>query len=75
MEKKTRQHVDPAFLVGALREECQRLGSQSEFARVNDFSRGFISDVLAGRRDVTETLARKLGYRRLMLFEKSEETE
>ena len=48
-----------------LRRECRELGSQAEWARRNDFTRAFISDLLAGRRDVTDRLAAALGFERV----------
>lgn len=42
--------------------------SQSDFAKEHGFSKGFISDVLKGRRNITDRLAGALGYIRKTIF-------
>ena len=51
-----------------LRKQCELAGSQRAWAKKNDFSAAFISDVLLARRDVTESLAKALGYKRRVTF-------
>lgn len=45
-----------------LRRECEAAGSQAAWAQAHDFSASFVCDVLLGRRDVTESLAKALGH-------------
>jgi predicted transcriptional regulator len=47
-----------------------RMKSQREVADDLGLSPAFVCDVLKGRREVTERLAKKMGYRKVVEFEK-----
>jgi DNA-binding transcriptional regulator YdaS (Cro superfamily) len=59
-------------LIADLRNHCEIAGSQKEWARIYGFSPAYVSDVLHGRRDVSEAMADALGYRRVVRFERKE---
>lgn len=48
---------------------CKNAGSQAQAARLLKISRAHVSDMLRGRRDISENIARKLGYRRVVMYE------
>lgn len=53
-----------------LADACVVAGSQAAWAAENGISPQFVCDVLQGRRAPTERLARALGYRRVVSFER-----
>jgi hypothetical protein len=55
-----------------LADACIVAGSQQAWAAENAISPQFVCDVLQGRRAPTEMLARALGYRRIISFERIE---
>lgn len=57
------------YLVQTLRLRARKT-SQVQVAKELGLSPAFICDVLKGRREVTERLARKMGYRKIVEFEK-----
>lgn len=52
----------------ALRRLIRELGSQKAAAKRLGFTPQFINDVLQGRREMTEALASKLGYKRVVSY-------
>lgn len=52
----------------ALRKLVSELGSQKAAAKRLGFTPSFINDVLQGRREMTESLAAKLGYKRVVTY-------
>lgn len=52
----------------ALRTLVRELGSQKAAAKKLGFTPSFINDVLQGRREMTEALAVKLGFKRVVTF-------
>lgn len=52
----------------ALRTIILELGSQKAAAKKLGFTPSFINDVLQGRREMTEALAAKLGYKRVVTY-------
>ena len=53
-----------------LADACAAWGSQQAWARENGISPQFVCDVLQGRRAPSDRLARALGYRRVVQFER-----
>tara|TARA_R100001086_G_scaffold180400_8_gene100217 strand:- start:1469 stop:1684 length:216 start_codon:yes stop_codon:yes gene_type:complete len=51
-----------------LRHRCEAAGGQSALAREIGMSSQFINFVVNGEREVSERLARKLGYQRKVVF-------
>jgi hypothetical protein len=49
-------------LLDVLRSACREAGSQQDWAKANGFSPAFVSDVLNGRRGITESIADALDY-------------
>lgn len=56
-------------MVEALRARTKK-STQRQVAAELELSPAFVCDVLSGRREVTKVLARKLGYRRVVIFQK-----
>jgi hypothetical protein len=44
-----------------LREACKEAGSQKAWAKQNGVSAAYVSDCLAGRREIGESISRKFG--------------
>lgn len=57
------------LLRGELRQACVEAGSQRAWALRHGFSSPYVSDVLSGRREISDNLARALGYRRVVSWE------
>jgi DNA-binding transcriptional regulator YdaS (Cro superfamily) len=55
-----------------LQDACDIAGSQKEWARLNKVSDAYVSDVLHGRRDVSDTICKALGYERIISFKRRE---
>jgi hypothetical protein len=53
-----------------LRKACESAGSQQEWAKANGFSAPFVSDVLHGRRAITDRIATALGYESVETFKR-----
>lgn len=56
-----------------IRKICDELGSQAAAAIELDISPAHLSDLLSGRRMVSDAIARQLGYERVATFNKVEE--
>jgi plasmid maintenance system antidote protein VapI len=54
--------------LNALKRLVGELGSQKAVAEKLGFTPSFINDVLQGRREMTEALAAKLGFKRVVSF-------
>jgi hypothetical protein len=50
-------------IIAALRAACEKAGSQKQWAKDNDLSPSYVSDVLKYYRPITARLAGKLGYK------------
>jgi hypothetical protein len=57
-----------AEVIAVLRSECARCGGQGIWAREHKFSPQYVSEVLSGRKDVSEAMANALGYFRQVRF-------
>ena len=61
----------PAYgLLYILRAECKAAGTQKAWAQAHDISPQYVADVLNGRREPSERIARALGWQRVVLFER-----
>jgi hypothetical protein len=67
MKANTYTDVD---VIGSLESAIKIEGSAASWANAHGFSRSFICDVLAGTRNVTERLARELGFERVSQWRK-----
>ena len=54
----------------ALQALVECVGSQSAAARVLQISRSHVNHLLAGRKEFGDVLARRLGFRRVVVYEK-----
>lgn len=54
--------------VNRLRQEVTRAGSQKALADEWEISKQYITDILKGRRSVSEAVALKMGLRREVVF-------
>jgi len=52
-----------------LRQIIKQEGSQLAAARKLDVSPAYLSDILNGNRSISDQVARKLGYRRVVFYE------
>jgi hypothetical protein len=62
--------VTEDYMRSALAKACQEAGSQRQWALDHDLSEQYVSDILSGRRDVSEKVAAALGWRRVVKFER-----
>lgn len=61
--------INNDYMRGLIRSDIVNSGlTQEGWAQHRGFSASFISDVLQGRRDVTESLATAMGYERKVIF-------
>lgn len=52
-----------------IKQMVQDRGTQLEVARELDISPAHLSDILKGNRNISDAVARKLGYRRVVSYE------
>ncbi len=55
-----------ANLRRVLAEQCAAAGGQAQWARTHGFSKSYVSELLSGRRDISDAVAIALG---VLLFE------
>lgn len=60
---------DASQMRQVLREFCTKAGSQAAAAIELEVSRSYVSDMLNGRRDISENVAQRLGYKRTLVYE------
>jgi plasmid maintenance system antidote protein VapI len=53
-----------------IRGMVKKNGSQFAAAKALDISPAYLGDILAGKRSISDNIARKLGYRRVVVFVK-----
>ena len=51
-----------------LRKACETAGSQRQWASKHAFSEQYVCDILLGRREISEQIAKALGYKRIISF-------
>jgi plasmid maintenance system antidote protein VapI len=51
----------------ALNEFVKKHGTQQKAADALDITQGYLSDLLRGRRDITDSVLEKLGYQRIVV--------
>ena len=51
-----------------LREACEAAGSQKAWAKNNGLSGAYVSDCLAGRREIGEGIALAFGFRQVTMY-------
>lgn len=69
---KSHTHDD---MLKLLRQRTLAHGAMSRFAREAGVSVAFVSETLKGRRPVSDTIAKALGFERKMVFRKVEAEE
>lgn len=74
-DEKQCQRVDREGIMQALREIVKEQGSQKAAAEALAISPQYLSDLLAGRRDVSKNLAERMGYDLVVSFFKIGEPE
>jgi hypothetical protein len=62
--------IDETTIRGLIRDRCKTLGSQSVFADQVGVSAAYLSDMLLGKRGVSDTLAGAVGYEKFVAFRK-----
>lgn len=67
--------ITDAGIILLLKTEIAASPSASAWAKQHGFSRSFISDVLAGTRNVTTRLALALGYEPVQKWQKAKEID
>lgn len=58
-------------VIDALYKEGKRLGSGRKLAKVLDISEQYLSDILNGRRNVSELVASRVGFRAVWIKTKA----
>jgi len=51
-----------------LRKACDDAGGQSAWAKANEFSPAYVSDVLLRRREPADAICKALGYERFLTY-------
>lgn len=72
-EKKNPNVISHEDALNLIRAIVKSKGSQFAAAKHLDISPMYLSDILRGKSDISDNVARKLGYRRVMVFEKDKE--
>ena len=62
--------IDETQIRGLIRDRCKSVGSQSTFAAQVGVSPAYLSDMLVGKRGVSDTIAAALGYEKFVAFRK-----
>ena len=60
--------LTPDAMIDLLRAECETEGGQRPWAAKHGVSPQFVSDLLRGRRNISERVAEALGYRAEIVF-------
>lgn len=56
-----------------IRDLIRKEGSATKAAAALDISAGYLSEILNNNRPISEAVAKKLGYKRVVMFQKEEE--
>ena len=59
-------------VISLLKEKAKEHGSQFKAAIALDISPAYYGDIIAGKRLVSDAIARKLGYRKVVVYQKEE---
>ena len=62
--------VNQAYMRNLITKEVMTAGSQVDVAKQVGVSRQYLGDVLHGKREVSENLAEKFGWKRMVVFAK-----
>jgi len=65
-------HISQDDAIAMIRQLVRKHKSQMGAARALDISASYLGDILKGARPVSDGVARKLGYTKVVLFEKVE---
>lgn len=60
-------------MLGVIADLVERWGSQAKVAARLQITPQYLSDIRAGRREVSKEVARQMGYRRDVIFTKEKE--
>lgn len=60
-------------LIAILNKMVKEMGSQRKVAEFLQISDAYLSDILKSRRPISDVVAQKLNYRRVIAYEKMEE--
>ncbi len=60
---------DANFALRWLADRIEEVGTQAEWAKRNGFSAAYVSDVMRGRREISDKMAEAIGFRRVVRFE------
>lgn len=67
--------LDSSGILSLLRLKCAEEGSQKSWADKNGVSPAYVSDILQERREISDRIAESLGYRKIVVFAKTEVSE
>jgi hypothetical protein len=62
--------IDEMAIRGLIRDRCKAVGSQSMFAEKIGVSPAYLSDMLLGKRGVSDWVANSIGYKKFTAFRK-----
>ncbi len=69
-DKKKPNTISHEDALNLIREIVKRQGTQLKAAKELDISPMYLSDILNGKSSISDNVARRLGYRRVLVFEK-----
>ena len=65
---KPSQEITQDEILEIIEEMVKKWGSQKEVAEQLEISNAYMSDILAGLRPVSDAVAKKLGYKRVIKY-------
>ena len=67
---KLKEEITHDEILEIIRAMVRDWGSQKQVASHLQISNAYISDILNGARDVSDTVARRLGYKKIIKYQK-----
>jgi plasmid maintenance system antidote protein VapI len=65
---KPKEEITQAELLGIIREMVDKWGSQKELADHLGISNAYLSDIIRGNQAISSSVAKRLGYKRVVKF-------
>lgn len=72
---KEKQEITQEEIAAIIEEMAKRWPHQKDLARQLEISNGYLSDILSRIRPVSDRVARKLGYRRIVKYTREGDIE
>ena len=68
-EVASKPRINESAVRAMLRRECGAAGGQSAWADLHGISNSYVNDIVMGRRPISKLIAKRLGLKRVILFE------